>query len=91
MIETKYLRVHGLVQGVGFRAAMAQEAQRLQLTGWVRNRTDGSVEAVVQGASGAVEKMLAWVKRGPTTARVERLEVGEGEGVFPEFTSLPTR
>jgi acylphosphatase len=91
MMQTKYLRIHGLVQGVGYRAAMAREASRLDVTGWVRNRADGSVESVVQGSANAVAAITAWAQRGPAGARVERIEIGEGEGVFPEFTMLPTR
>lgn len=91
MIETKALRIHGIVQGVGFRASMAREAMRLELTGWVRNSRDGCVEAVVQGPSQAVQEIIRWANHGPRGARVETVEIGEGEGVFPEFSVLPTR
>jgi acylphosphatase len=91
MTETKQLRIYGFVQGVGFRMAMAREAARLELTGWVRNRTDGSVEATVQGPQHAVAEIIEWARRGPRGARVERLLVSEGEGVHPEFSLLPTR
>jgi acylphosphatase len=91
MIETKLLCIYGAVQGVGFRVAMAREAQRLDLTGWVRNRADGSVEAIVQGPAEAVAQMLEWAKRGPRGASVSRVEVADGEGVHPEFSVLATR
>ena len=59
------LVVTGRVQGVGFRMFMTREAQAAGVTGWVRNRRDGTVEAVVQGTTGAVERIIAWTRRGP--------------------------
>lgn len=88
MIETKHLRIMGRVQGVGFRAAMYREAVRLNVTGWVRNRNDGTVEAVIQGAEKSVATMLAWVHRGPPGARVDQVEVKPVDGVFPDFDLL---
>lgn len=72
---TRQLRIMGQVQGVGFRYALHREADRLGVTGWVRNRSDGSVEAVVQGAPGAVEALTAWARRGPPAARVMDLRI----------------
>lgn len=72
-----HLLVRGRVQGVFFRASAAAEAERLRLTGWVRNRTDGSVEAEAQGPAPAVEAFLAWCRRGPPAARVEGVDVQE--------------
>jgi acylphosphatase len=69
------LSVRGLVQGVGYRASLHREATRLGLTGWVRNRRDGSVEALVRGSAGAVERLVAWARRGPPAARVEHIAV----------------
>ena len=70
-------RVHvvisGLVQGVGFRYYARQQAERLGITGWVRNRPDGSVEAELEGTSDAVAAMLDWVAEGPASARVRNL------------------
>jgi acylphosphatase len=68
-------RVIGLVQGVWFRQATANEANELGLAGSVRNRADGSVEGVVEGPREAVEALLRWSRRGPPAARVEAVEV----------------
>ena len=67
------LRVHGRVQGVAFRASMQREARALGLSGWARNRADGTVEACVCGAHADVERLLDWARRGPPMARVERV------------------
>ncbi len=91
MSETKHLRVFGRVQGVGYRAAMLQQAMRCNVTGWVRNRADGSVEALVQGTREDVAAMIEWANRGPRGARVERVEVALGEGVHTQFSLLPTQ
>jgi acylphosphatase len=84
------LRIHGLVQGVGFRYSLHREAVRLGLAGWVRNRRDGTVEAVVAGPAPAVEALVAWAHRGPPSARVDRVEVAPGEGPFTSFEQHPT-
>lgn len=84
------LRIHGLVQGVGFRYSLHREAVRLGLAGWVRNRRDGTVEAVVAGPAASVEAMVAWANRGPTSARVDRVEVAPFEGEFGDFQQHPT-
>jgi acylphosphatase len=65
-----HLRIVGMVQGVGYRYALQHEARRLGLTGWVRNRGDGSVEAVARGSRQAVDALAAWSRRGPPAARV---------------------
>ncbi|MEC4721523.1 acylphosphatase [Noviherbaspirillum sp. CPCC 100848] len=69
-MTARHLRISGLVQGVGYRASFAMQARELGLSGWVRNRVDGSVEAAVRGAPEAVEQMVAWSRRGPPGARV---------------------
>jgi len=69
------VRVQGRVQGVFFRGATAERARALGLDGWVRNRPDGSVEAVFEGPSAAVEAAVAFCREGPPAARVARLDV----------------
>jgi acylphosphatase len=65
-----HLRITGRVQGVGYRAAFERQALRLGLSGWVRNRHDGSVEAVVDGDAGALVQIEAWARQGPAGASV---------------------
>jgi acylphosphatase len=89
-MPTRRLLIRGLVQGVWFRESMRQEALRLGITGWVRNLRDGSVEAVVSGEDQAVERMIAWARRGPDTARVEQVQVTVADGDFDRFEKLPT-
>ncbi|UOE43918.1 acylphosphatase [Agromyces larvae] len=62
--------VHGMVQGVGFRFSARVEAQRHGVTGWVRNRSDGAVEAELEGEPAAIDRMLAWFDEGPPGASV---------------------
>ena len=87
---TRRLVVRGLVQGVGYRYSMLQQAELHGITGWVRNRRDGSVEAVVQGPRAAVELVLAWARRGPRGARVDQFEEQPAEGDFAGFEQRPT-
>jgi acylphosphatase len=77
---TRHLRITGRVQGVGYRWNMAAAAQRLGLSGWVRNRLDGSVEAVACGPVGAVQALVDWAQSGPVGARVDGVVVTEVEG-----------
>jgi acylphosphatase len=86
----KHLVISGRVQGVGFRYSMSDEAERLGVTGWVRNRRDGTVEAVIDGAPDAVEGILAWARRGPRGASVTEVEVSEIPGSFEGFELRPT-
>ncbi|HET7364216.1 MAG TPA: acylphosphatase [Burkholderiales bacterium] len=81
-MKTRQIRVQGRVQGVGFRYALRDEAQRLGLSGWVRNCTDGSVEALLQGEARAVEALVHWARRGPRAARVETLVEAEPQAQF---------
>jgi len=74
MILTKHIRIKGRVQGVGYRHWAATSAARLGLTGWVRNLTDGSVEAIVQGPSAAVTEFIAACNAGPPSARVTSVD-----------------
>jgi acylphosphatase len=89
------LSIHGLVQGVGFRDALSLRALEHGLDGWVRNRRDGSVEALVRGEAAAVEALIRWARHGPAAARVQRLDSrpadpGEAAAVQPGFHRLPT-
>jgi len=84
-VKTLHLQIEGRVQGVWFRESMRREAERLGVDGWVRNRPDGSVEAVVQGADEAVAALVAWTKKGPPLAHVERVELSETEGEYSGF------
>jgi len=81
-MRTRQIRVNGVVQGVGFRDALRDEALRLGVSGWVRNRVDGSVEALLQGDEAAVEQLLDWARRGPALARVEKLQEQPVEAGF---------
>jgi acylphosphatase len=87
---TLHLAIRGRVQGVGFRYSMAEEAVRLGLRGWVRNRRDGSVEAVVQGPAVAVEAMQRWAAHGPPSAHVSGVEATPAEGSFEGFEGRAT-
>jgi acylphosphatase len=92
MKVTKRLRISGRVQGVGFRASLADEARLRGLAGWVRNRSDGTVEALVHGDARECDALLAWARRGPRAARVDRVEVEEAAeaGVPAYFEQRPT-
>jgi acylphosphatase len=76
------IRVSGRVQGVGYREALRHEAENAGVTGWVRNRTDGSVEALLQGAPEAVASVLQWARRGPPAARVREICTAPPEEKF---------
>lgn len=85
------LRITGRVQGVGYRAWVMQEARRLGLRGWVRNRSDGSVEALVTGADDAVAVMIESCYEGPMAARVREVAVSDAEDDGSDgFRPLPT-
>jgi len=87
---TRHLRITGRVQGVGFRLYMSRKGRELGVAGWVRNRRDGSVEAVVQGAPAAVEALIAWARRGPPGARVDEVNIADAQGAFAGFATRPT-
>lgn len=75
--SVKHLRITGRVQGVGYRDAMCQHASALGITGWVRNRRDGSVEALVCGDTDGLAAITTWARRGPASAQVVNLVVTE--------------
>jgi len=83
--KTLRLVIHGRVQGVFFRDSMRREAQRLEVSGWVRNRSDGSVEAAVHGEPADVDAIVRWAQRGPERAQVERVEIGPDNGSYTNF------
>ena len=89
--RTVRLRIEGRVQGVGFRMFVERSAVALGLDGWVRNRRDGGVEAVISGTPAAVEDMIERCHAGPSGARVDRVEVLAEDGpVDGGFSVRPT-
>ncbi len=72
--DARLLRIHGLVQGVGYRHALSQQARALALRGWVRNRRDGSVEALLVGTAETIDHVQQWARQGPPAARVSRVD-----------------
>ncbi|RSZ41289.1 MULTISPECIES: acylphosphatase [unclassified Variovorax] len=82
-IVVRHLAIHGLVQGVSYRWSMVQAARRFGVRGWVRNRRDGSVEALAAGEAGAVEALVRWAHQGPDGARVDAVDLGDMVGTTP--------
>ena len=90
-MTARRLIVRGRVQGVFFRGWTADEARALGLSGWVRNRRDGTVEMVIDGPEDAIAAMVERVHRGPPAARVERVEVADADEAPPRgFEQRPT-
>jgi acylphosphatase len=93
-VVARRFKVRGCVQGVGFRAATVDVARRLKLTGWVRNRTDGTVEVLACGNEEGLLALEAWLRQGPRGARVDDLEsvaVEDGKsGEHETFVMAPT-
>ena len=75
----RHVVVHGRVQGVGYRVSLASRVHARGVNGWVRNRADGTVEAVLEGESDAVDAVVEWCRSGPRGARVEAVEVVDEE------------
>lgn len=93
-LVARRVQVRGLVQGVGFRAACLRHARGLGIAGWVRNRGDGSVEALLLGAPPVLDWMCAWLQDGVAGARVTGIEVEPAPLPDPApdgFEVLPTR
>lgn len=89
--HTVHISIKGLVQGVAYRAWLRATAQDIGVTGWVRNRRDGSVEAVLQGSPQNVADVLRRCERGPPAARVEGVEVLEiKDDVYDRFQVRPS-
>jgi acylphosphatase len=90
-ITSLIVRVQGFVQGVGFRDFLTMAAQRYRLDGWVRNRADGSVEALVSGTTKAVENFVAAATNGPRGARVTAVDlINSNPPVEKGFRQQPT-
>lgn len=79
MMKHVTIRVSGKVQGVFFRASTEKEAQKLKLSGIVRNELDGSVYIEAEGNETAIEQLIVWCRKGPERARVDKCEVTEGQ------------
>ncbi len=85
------LIIRGRVTGVYFRASAQREAKRLGITGWVRNRNDGSVEIMAEGDEDVIKELVGWSHHGPTAARVDGVDVRwRGySGEFSDFRIMP--
>jgi acylphosphatase len=86
---TLRLLIRGRVQGIGFRYAFADEARSRGLRGWVRNRRDGCVEAIVAGPVADIDAIVAWSRRGPAAAMVTGIETAVADGDFAGFDIAP--
>ncbi|MFO0115515.1 MAG: acylphosphatase [Betaproteobacteria bacterium] len=86
-----HLLITGRVQGVGFRESMRLVAQALDVTGWVRNLSDGSVETLLQGDEAAVDRLVAWCHNGPPGANVRFVDAKliETSETYIAFSRLP--
>ena len=92
-MENRHLSVSGRVQGVGYRYAMTAAATRLGVSGWVRNRLDGTVEAMVSGEAAAVAAIIVWARQGPPGAQVTHVAIEIAEGAIlcsSGFEARPT-
>lgn len=87
-----HIFVYGLVQGVFFRSNTVSKAKSIGITGWVRNRRDGSVEIVAEGEKEKLERLAEWCREGPESAEVENIkeEWEKPTGEFTDFEARPT-
>jgi acylphosphatase len=84
------LEIRGLVQRAGYRRSMVRQAALLGVHGWVRNRADGSVEAMVAGSAQAVRRIVEWAAAGPPGAQVSSVDSFPGDGEYTRFEQWPT-
>jgi acylphosphatase len=89
-MESRRLIIQGMVQGVAYRYHMTEEARRLGVCGWVRNRRDGSVEALVSGDAEAVAAIIVWARHGPPSAEVGHVAVELAEETCDGFVERPS-
>lgn len=90
-MPARRLRIHGLIQGVGYRESMRREAEKLGVSGWVRNRHNGTVEALICGTDDAIAAIITWARIGPRFSNVERVLVENDEVITSVgFTVIPT-
>ena len=93
LLESRLVRVYGRVQGIGYREACVGRAREMGVTGWVRNRMDGSVEVLLQGSPQQLADMCIWLRDGMTWALVDEIEVTPVQPPIPRFDRferLPT-
>jgi acylphosphatase len=90
-LECWQARIMGRVQGVGYREGCMRRAAALGIRGWVRNRSDGSVEAMLQGPAESLAQMRAWLERGPPAAAVERVTLNRVDAPGPQLAGFERR
>lgn len=85
-----HIKISGRVQGVGFRYSTVQLAQKLNLTGWIRNSEDGGVEIMAEGEENNLQELLKWTQTGPPSAQVENVEhaLSDATHEFQEFKTI---
>jgi acylphosphatase len=89
MTIARKIKIFGRVQGVFFRQGAVNQARTLGVDGWVRNASDGTVEAYLKGEEAAVERMIGWMRRGPSNARIEDVSIQQAE--LEELTGFSVR